>query len=93
VPQTQTTYTIDWLSPGQTYAIYVTAVDKALNRSGESNTVTVTTPRDTTPPTAPVLSAVRGPSQVSPTWTRSTDDLSTFVGYRFFADGTRSPSM
>jgi hypothetical protein len=28
VPQTQTTYTIDWLSPGQTYAFYVTAVDK-----------------------------------------------------------------
>jgi hypothetical protein len=90
VPQTQTTYTIDWLSPGQTYTFYVTAVDPALNESGKSNTVTVTTPRDTTPPTTPELSgAVRGPSQVSLTWTRSTDDLAWFVGYRIFANGVQ----
>jgi fibronectin type 3 domain-containing protein len=87
VPQTRTSYTIDWLSPGQTYTFYVTAVDRALNQSGRSNTVTVTTPRDTTPPTAPQLSGtVRGPSQVSLTWTQSTDDFS-FVGYRIFANG------
>jgi hypothetical protein len=30
---------------------------------------------------------VRGPSQVSLTWTQSTDDLATFVGYRIFANG------
>jgi len=90
VPQTRTTYTIDWLSPGQTYSFYVTAVDRALNESGKSNTVQVATPEDTTPPTTPQLSgAVRGPSQVSLTWTRSTDDLSEFVGYRIFADGVR----
>jgi chitodextrinase len=88
VPGTQTTYTIDWLSPGRTYTFSVTATDRALNRSGRSNTVTVTTPRDTTPPTAPQLSgAVRGPSQVSLAWTRSTDDFSMFVGYRIFANG------
>jgi fibronectin type 3 domain-containing protein len=89
VPQTLTSYTIDWLSPGQTYSFYVTAVDKALNQSGRSNTVTVTTPRDTTPPTAPELSAsVRGPSQVSLTWTRSTDDITWWtLGYRIFANG------
>jgi Fibronectin type III domain len=90
VPQTRTTYTIDWLSPGQTYTFYVTAVDKALNQSGQSNKVTVTTPRDTTPPSAPVLSgAARGPSQVSLTWTHSIDDLATFVGYRIFANGVQ----
>jgi chitodextrinase len=88
VPQTRTTYTIDWLSPGRTYTFYVTATDKALNQSGQSNIVTVTTPPDTTQPTAPELSGtVRGPSQVSLTWTRSTDDLATFVGYRIFANG------
>jgi chitodextrinase len=88
VPQTQTTYTITSLSAGQTYSFYVTAVDKALNQSGRSNTVTVTTPRDTTPPTTPQLSGtVGGPSQVSLTWTRSTDDLAWFVGYRIFANG------
>jgi chitodextrinase len=88
VPQTQTTYTITSLSAGQTYSFYVTAFDKALNQSGRSNTVTVTTPRDTTPPTTPQLSGtVGGPSQVSLTWTRSTDDLAWFVGYHIFANG------
>jgi chitodextrinase len=88
VPQGRTTYTIDWLSPGRTYSFYVTASDKSLNQSGKSNTVTVTTPRDTTAPTAPQLSGtVRGPSQVSLTWTQSTDDFATFVGYRIFANG------
>jgi fibronectin type 3 domain-containing protein len=90
VLQGRTTYTIDWLSPGLTYSFYVTASDKALNQSGKSNTITVTTPRDTTPPTAPQLSgSVRGPSQVSLTWTQSTDDLSTLVGYRIFANGAQ----
>ena len=88
VPAGRTTYTIDWLSPGRTYAFSVTATDKALNQSKPSNTVTVTTPRDTSPPTAPVLSgSVRGPSQVSLTWTASKDDLATFVSYRILAGG------
>jgi chitodextrinase len=89
VPQGQTTYTIDWLSPGRTYSFYVTASDPSLNQSGRSNTVTVTSLRDTTPPTAPELSgSVRGPSQVSLTWTRSTDDTTWWtLGYRIFANG------
>jgi hypothetical protein len=88
VPQTQTTFTVDSLSAGQTYTFYVTAVDTALNTSGRSNTVTATTLSDTTSPTTPQLSGtVRGPSQVSLTWTRSTDDLAWFVGYRIFANG------
>src|SRR5215211_677716 len=56
VPQGQTSYTIDWLSPGRTYTFYVVARDNSLNESLPSNTVTVTTPQDTTPPSAPVLS-------------------------------------
>ena len=90
VPGSQPTYTIDWLSPGRTYSFYVTATDKSLNTSGKSNTVTVTTPPDTTPPPAPTLSgAVRGPSQVSLTWNRTNDDLSPFVSWRIFADGVQ----
>jgi hypothetical protein len=90
VPQGQTTYTIDWLSAGRTYNFYVTASDKSLNTSAPSNTVTVTTPPDTTPPTTPELTgSVRGPSQVSLTWTRSTDDLYPFVGYRIIANGAQ----
>ena len=38
MPQTQTSYTIDWLSPGYTYSFYVTATDGSLNQSGQSNT-------------------------------------------------------
>jgi hypothetical protein len=90
VPQAMgTTYTIDWLSPGNTYTFYVRASDKALNRSAPSNTVTVTTLRDTTPPTAPELSGfVRGPSQVGLTWTPSTDDITWWtLGYRIFVNG------
>jgi Fibronectin type III domain len=89
VPQGQTTYTIDWLSPGRTYSFNVTATDPSLNQSGRSNTVTVTTLRDTTPPTAPELTgSVRGPSQVSLTWTRSTDETTWWtLGYRIFANG------
>jgi chitodextrinase len=90
VPGSQTTYTIDWLSPGRTYSFSVTAVDKSLNVSGKSNTVTVTTPPDTTPPPAPTLSGVvRGPSQVSLTWNRTNDDFSAFVTWRIFADGVQ----
>ena len=90
VPQGQTTYTIDWLSAGRTYTFYVVARDNSLNQSPPSSTVTVTTPPDTTPPSAPALwGSVRGPSQVSLTWTRSTDDLSELVGYRIFADGVQ----
>src|SRR4029450_2831703 len=89
VPEGPTTYTIDWLSPGLTYSFVVKASDNALNQSGASNTVTVTTPRDTTPPTAPELSGVvRGPSQVALTWTKSTDDITWWtLGYRVFANG------
>jgi chitodextrinase len=90
VPQGQTSFTIDWLSAGRTYTFYVTAVDKSLNTSGQSNIVTVTTLPDTAAPPAPTLSGqVRGPSQVRLTWNRVEDDTSEFVTYRIFADGAR----
>ena len=92
VPQTSTTYTLTSLSPGRTYSFYVTAVDQALNTSGRSNTVTATTLRDTSAPTAPELTGiVRGPSQVMLTWTRSTDDITWWsLGYRVFVNGVRA---
>jgi fibronectin type 3 domain-containing protein len=90
VPQGQTSYTVDWLSPGQTYTFYVVAYDKSLNQSAPSNTVTVTTPQDTVPPSTPALAGfVRGPSQVELSWTRSTDALSDFVTYRIFSGGVQ----
>jgi chitinase len=53
VSQTQTSYTLTWMSPGRTYTFFVYAVDKDLNKSGNSNTVTATTQPDVTPPSAP----------------------------------------
>src|SRR5215218_10435011 len=47
VPQGQTTYTIDWLSPGRTYTFYVTAFDGSLNTSEKSNVLTIVTLPDT----------------------------------------------
>jgi fibronectin type 3 domain-containing protein len=90
VPQTQTTFTIDWLSAGRTYTFYVTAVDGSLNTSAKSNILTVTTLPDTAAPPAPALSGqVRGPSQVRLTWNRVKDDTSTFVTYRVLANGVQ----
>ena len=90
VPQTQTSYTIDWLSAGRTYTFYVTAVDSSLNTSGKSNILTVTTPPDTAAPPAPTLSGlVLGPSQIRLEWNRVEDDTSTFVTYRIFANGAQ----
>ena len=77
VPQTQTSYTIDWLSAGRTYTFYVTAVDNSLNTSPKSNILPVTTPPDTQAPPAPTLTGlVRGPSQVRLQWNRVEDDTS-----------------
>ena len=90
VPQGQTTFTVDWLSAGRTYMFHVTAVDRSLNTSGQSNVVIVTTLADTAAPPAPSLTGlVRGPSQVRLTWNRVEDDTSTFVTYRIFANGAR----
>jgi chitodextrinase len=73
----QTTFTRPLLWPNTTYAFTVIAIDQAGNRSPGSNSVSFTTPPDTTPPTAPVLSTtlVR-PNWIGLTWTRSTDNIS-----------------
>jgi hypothetical protein len=90
VPQTRTSYTIDWLSAGRTYTFYVTAVDSSLNTSGTRTIHPLTPPADTAPPPAPTLSGlVRGPSQVRLTWNRVEDDTSAFVTYRVFANGAQ----
>lgn len=73
----QTTFTRPMLWPNTTYTFTVIAIDQAGNRSPASNPVTHTTPPDTTPPTAPVLSStlVR-PNWIGLTWTKSTDNIS-----------------
>ena len=95
VSQTQTSYTLTWLSPGRTYTFYVYAVDRALNTSGNSNTVTATTLPDLTPPTAPALSVPNvSPSQVWLSWTESTDDIPySSVGYTIHVNGAPATGL
>ena len=86
----QTSLTWTSLSTNSTYSFYVYAVDKSGNRSANSNTVTVTTQADTTPPTTPELSgSVLSPSQVRLTWTASTDDTQWWsLTYQVFMNGS-----
>ena len=83
------------LSTNTTYSFYVYAFDPSGNRSANSNTVTVTTPADTTPPTSPVLSgSVLGPSQVSLSWTASTDDTQWWsLTYSVFVNGSPATNV
>jgi chitodextrinase len=89
VPQTQTTFSLG-LVPANTYSFYVYAVDGSGNVSQRSNTLTVTTPPDTTPPTSPVVSlAGVNPTEVSLRWTASTDD-GLHIRYQVFVNGSPS---
>jgi chitodextrinase len=89
LPQTQTTYSVS-LVPANTYSFYVYAVDGSGNVSQRSNTLTVTTPPDTTPPSAPVVSLVGvNPTEVSLRWTASTDD-GLHIRYQVFVNGSPS---
>lgn len=85
-PQTTHTRTL-W--PDRTYTFSVYAIDQAGNRSGNSNSVTYTTPPDTTPPApAPVLTATSVlPTRISLAWTASVDNA-TQVFYSLFKDGS-----
>jgi chitodextrinase len=87
---TQTSLTWTSLSTNTTYSFYVYAFDKSGNRSANSNTLTVTSPADTTPPTSPELSgSVLGPSQVSLTWTAATDDTQWWsLTYQVLVNGS-----
>jgi chitodextrinase len=87
VPKSQTSFT--WtsnLESGNTYSFLVYAVDSAGNRSRTSNSVTVNLPRDSNPPTAPVLNVVDvGPTHVTLSWS-STDD-GPYIFYSVFKNG------
>ena len=89
LPQTQTTYSVS-LVPANTYSFYVYAVDGSGNISQRSNTLTVTTPPDTTAPSPPVVSLVGvNPTEVSLRWTASTDD-GLHIRYQVFVNGSPS---
>jgi hypothetical protein len=85
--QRLTTFSVG-LVPSNTYSFYVYAVDGSGNTSPKSNTVTVTTPADTTAPTAPALSLDDvNPTEISLVWTASHDD-GPYVLYQVFVNGS-----
>src|SRR6266545_2638854 len=62
------------LEAGRSFTLFIVARDAAGNYSKQSNTVTFTLPRDTIPPTKPVVSVTDvGSTHVSLTWS-STED-------------------
>jgi hypothetical protein len=84
----QTTLSLSKLWPGRTTTYTVVTVDSNGHRSAPSNSVTHTTPPDTSPPSpAPVLTAQAVyPTQIAVSWTQSVDDL-TQTWYTLFLDG------
>jgi hypothetical protein len=89
VPQTQTSYT--WtrdISPGRTYSFVMWAGD-GKRESAKSNTLTVTTPVDTTPPAVPVVSVSdTTTSTVGLSWPAVADDDHTCCTYSVFVNGS-----
>jgi fibronectin type III domain protein len=87
-----TTFTYTNLMPGRTTSWTVITVDSNGNRSAPSNSVTFTTPPDTTAPSAPTLSLVAArPTRITVAWTDSKDDTSQ-VSYTLFVDGSVEPT-
>jgi hypothetical protein len=84
----QTTLSLSRLWPGRTTTYTVVTVDVNGHRSAPSNSVTHTTPPDTTPPSpAPVVTAKAvWPTRIMVSWTQSVDDL-TQTTHTLFVDG------
>ena len=84
-----TTFSDTGLTPGTAYTYQVTASDAAGNVSQPSNSATVTTQADTTPPSAPGTPTATSvtSSQVSLSWTASSDNVGV-VGYHVVRNGS-----
>jgi large repetitive protein len=93
LPSSQTSFTwTEQLEARGSYAFFVYAVDAAGNRSRSSNTVHVTLPRDTSPPTEPAVTVTDiGVTHVSFNW--HSDDDGPWVWYTLFQDGVPRQSL
>ena len=84
----RTTLSLTKLWPGRTTTYTVVTVSSTGNRSAPSNSVTHTTPPDTTPPSpAPVVSLENAwPTRISVSWTLARDEL-TQTWHDLYVDG------
>lgn len=89
----QTTFSHSKLWPNTTFRYSVVALDTAGNRSASSNTVTYTTPPDTTAPSPPpTLTATKVyPTRIYLAWTASKDNVSQ-VWYTLYRNGVQEGS-
>jgi chitodextrinase len=90
VPGSSLSYSDATASPTTTYSYAVDAVDAGGNHSPKSSAATVTTPADTTPPTAPggLAATASSVTQVSLAWSASTDNVGV-TGYTVYRNGTK----
>ena len=85
----QTTFTFSRLWPDTTFNYSVVAITSTGKRSASSNTVTYTTPADTTAPSAPTLSLTGNwPVRISVAWTASVDDVGLQVWSTLLVNGS-----
>ena len=83
VPASSLSYQDTTVAASTSYSYTVRAFDSAGNSSGDSNTVTVTTPAGTSPPAPPTnLVASLSGTSVALTWTASTSG--TVTGYNIY---------
>lgn len=94
VGNTPNTSYVDAVSPGAAYSYTVAAYDAAGNVSPISTPSSlVSVLRDTTPPSAPVLTSISGStSSLSLSWTASTDNVGV-VGYYIYRNGNQVPGI
>jgi Fibronectin type III domain len=90
----QTTLSLSRLWPDRTTTYTVVALDSNGHRSAPSNSVTHTTPPDTTPPNPPpvLTSQAVYPTRITVSWTASIDNL-TQTWYTLIMDGAVTDSF
>jgi chitodextrinase len=85
------------LEANRSFTLRIVAKDAAGNYSGYSNSVSFTLPRDTTPPTMPVVSLTDvGPTHVSLTWSSTEDGpnvwFTVFMNGAAISQGSKNTS-
>jgi hypothetical protein len=92
VPVSVKTWTDASVAPG-THTWTVAARDQRGNQSAPSAASTAITIADTTPPTAPTLSASSGqPNEIDLSWTGATDNVG-ITGYNVYRDGAMTAAV
>ena len=88
-----TSYEDTGLSPSMRYSYRVLAYNTAL-KSGYSNTATVSTARNTNPPTVPtgLIATVVSANRINLKWASATGNGSEVAGYNVYQDGSRIAS-